>query len=82
LSKQERDYQVENVCIKSIRKLAKTVESVNRIEIFEKMESEISELLTDHNERVVLEYFDISSWLRSKIKKISFEEEIKVGLKK
>ena len=81
LSKQERDYQVENLCIKSIRKLAKTVDSVNRIEIFEKMESEISELLTDHNERVVLEYFDISSWLRSKIKKISFEEEIKVGLK-
>jgi tetratricopeptide (TPR) repeat protein len=82
LSKQERDYQVENVCIKSIRKLAKTAETVNRIEIFEKMESEISELLTDHNERVVLEYFDISSWLRSKIKKISFEEEIKMRLKK
>jgi tetratricopeptide (TPR) repeat protein len=82
LSKQERDYQVENVCIKSIRKLAKTAETVNRIEIFEKMESEISELLTDHNERVVLEYFDISSWLRSKIKKISFEEEIKMKLKK
>ncbi|MFT6983473.1 MAG: hypothetical protein ACJAUD_002249, partial [Crocinitomicaceae bacterium] len=40
------------------------------------------ELLTDHNERVVLEYFDISSWLRSKIKKISFEEEIKMRLKK
>lgn len=81
LSKQERDYQVENVCIKNIRKLAKTIESVNKIEIFEKMESEISELLTDHNERVVLEYFDISSWLRSKIKKISFEEEIRLELK-
>ncbi|NRA11397.1 MAG: hypothetical protein HRT57_05515 [Crocinitomicaceae bacterium] len=81
LSKQERDYQVENVCIKSIRKLAKTVESVNRIEVFEKMESEISELLKDHNERVVLEYFDISSWVQSKIKKISFEEQIKVNLK-
>ena len=81
LSKQERDYQVENVCIKSIRKLAKTAETVNRIEIFEKMQSEISELLNDHNERVVLEYFDISSWVRSKIKKISFEEEIKMRLK-
>ena len=81
LSKQERDYQVENVCIKSIRKLAKTAETVNRIEIFEKMQSEISELLNDHNERVVLEYFDISSWVRSKIKNISFEEEIKMRLK-
>ena len=81
LSKQERDYQVENVCIKSIRKLAKTAETVNRVEIFEKMQSEISELLNDHNERVVLEYFDISSWVRSKIKKISFEEEIKMRLK-
>ena len=82
LSKQERDYQVENVCIKSIRKLAKTVESVNKIEIFEKMEVEILELLKDHNERVVLEYFDISAWVRSKIEKVSFEDQIKAELKK
>jgi len=82
LSKQERDYQVENVCIKNIRKLAKTMESVNKLEIFEKMNSEISELLKDHNERVVLEYFDISSWVKSKIKKISFEDQIRAELKK
>ena len=81
LSKQERDYQVENVCIKSIRKLAKIVEPVNKIEIFEKMDKEISELLKDHNERVVLEYFDISSWVKSKLLKVSFEEEIKAQLK-
>lgn len=82
LSKQDRDYQVENVCIKSIRKLAKIVENVNKVEIFEKMDAEISELLKDHNERVVLEYFDISSWVKSKLKKVSFEEEIKAQLKK
>ena len=82
LSKQDRDYQVENVCIKSIRKLAKTIESVNRVEIFEKMEAEISTLLEDHNERVVLEYFNISSWVKSKIRKVSFEDEIRAQLKK
>lgn len=81
LSKQERDYQVENVCIKNIRKLAKTMEAVNKIEIFEKMDAEISELLKDHHERVVLEYFDISSWVKSKINKISFEEQIRAELK-
>jgi tetratricopeptide (TPR) repeat protein len=80
LSKQDRDYQIENVCIKHIRKLAKTIENVNRLEILEKMDDEITELLKDHNERVVLEYFDIAAWVKGKIEKISFEEAIRAGL--
>ena len=77
LSKQERDYQIENVCIKHIRKLSKTIDGVNRLEIFEKMEEEISELLQDHNERVVLEYFNISAWVKSKLNKTGFDQTIK-----
>ena len=81
LSKQDRDYQIENVCIKHIRKLAKTIDGVNRLEIFEKMDEEIIELLKDHNERVVLEYFNIAAWVKSKLKKISLEEAIKDEVK-
>ncbi len=77
LSKQERDYQIENVCIKHIRKLSKTIDGVNRLEIFEKMEEEISQLLQDHNERVVLEYFNISAWVKSKLNKTGFDQTIK-----
>jgi len=80
LSKQDRDYQIENVCIKHIRKLAKTIDNVNRLEILEKMEKEISALLTDQNERVVLEYFNIGAWVQSKLNKITFDQAIKIQL--
>ena len=81
LSKHERDYEIENVCIKHIRKLAKTPTSVNRLEIFEKMNEDISVLLEDHNERVVLEYFNIAAWVDSKINKCTFEESVRRSLK-
>ena len=81
LSKHERDYEIENVCIKHIRKLAKTPTAVNRMEIFEKMNEDISKLLEDHNERVVLEYFNVSAWIESKINKCSFEESVRRSLK-
>ena len=81
LSKHERDYELENVCIKHIRKLAKTPASVNRMEYYEKMYEDITKLLEDQNERVVLEYFNITAWIESKMKKISFEEAVRQSLK-
>ena len=80
LSKHERDYQIENACIKYIRKLSKSQSGVNKIEVFEGMKTEIAKLLEDHNERVVLEYFDIMAWIDSKLNKISFEEAVKHNL--
>lgn len=80
LSKHERDYKIENACIKHIRKLSKTATNVNRIEIFEKMHADIQKLLEDQNERVVLEYFNVTAWIESKLKKITFEEAVKQQL--
>lgn len=80
LSKHDRDYEIENVCIKHIRKLSKTPTAVNRMEIFERMNEDITRLLEDHNERVVLEYFNISAWVNSKINKCSFEESVRKSL--
>lgn len=81
LNKQERNYEIENACIKQIRKLSKTPVEVNRIEIFEKLNSDISRLLKDHNERVALEYFNIEAWVKSKIQKVSFEKAIQDSIK-
>ena len=81
LNKQERNYEIENACIKQIRKLSKTPVEVNRIEIFEKLNKDISTLLKDHNERVALEYFNIEAWVKSKIKKVSFEKVIQDSIK-
>ena len=81
LNKQERNYEIENTCIKQIRKLSKTPVEVNRIEIFDKLNEEISVLLNDQNERVVLEYFNIDAWVKSKINKTSFEDSIRLSIK-
>jgi hypothetical protein len=68
---------VENVCIKHIRKLSKGVQNTERIIILENLKDELDELLNDPNERVVLEYFNITAWVNSKIYKVSFSEAVK-----
>ncbi len=80
LNKQERSFEVENVCIKHIRKLSKTFQSNEKIIILEKMKDELDELLKDQNERTILEYFNITAWVTSKIYKISFSEAIKAEI--
>lgn len=80
LNKQERSFELENVCIKHIRKLSKTFQNNEKIIILEKMKDELDELLKDQNERTVLEYFNITAWVSSKIYKISFSDAIKEEL--
>jgi tetratricopeptide (TPR) repeat protein len=82
LSRYERDYQIEDVVIKHIRKLSKAPNALARIDIFETMKKEVEILLQDHQERVLLEYFNISAWITGKIQKITFSEAVKVMLPK
>lgn len=81
LNKQDRAFEVENVCIKHIRKLSKSFHSTDRVIILEKMKDELEQLLKDQNERAVLEYFNITAWTTSKIYKISLSEAVKNELK-
>jgi hypothetical protein len=80
-SKQERDFEVETVCIKHIRKLSKILSQNERVAVFVAMKGELDVLLQDHNEKVVLEYFNITAWVESKINKVSMSEAVKKGLK-
>jgi len=80
-SKQERDFEVETVCIKHIRKLSKILSQNERTAVFISMKEELDILLQDHNERVVLEYFNITAWVESKINKVSMSEAVKKSLK-
>jgi hypothetical protein len=45
------------------------------------MKSDLDVLLQDHHERVVLEYFNISAWVDSKLKRISMSDVVKLALK-
>lgn len=77
LAKQEKDYEIEGTSIKYIRTLAKSSNVADKMELLENMKAEVSQLLQDHNERVVLEYFDLESWINSKLKKVSFEQSVR-----
>lgn len=81
LSKYERDYKIEDVLIKYIRKLSKVSNSKATLDIFSAMSIEVNSLMQDHQERVVLEFFNIEAWIDSKINKTSFSESIKKCLK-
>jgi hypothetical protein len=82
LSKYEKDYKIEDLLIKNIRKLAKAANQVSQLEIFEVMRKEITKLLQDHNEQVLLEYFDILAWVNSKLNKTTFSQEVKKSINK
>jgi pentatricopeptide repeat protein len=77
LNKHEKDYQIEEVFVRNIRKLSKYSIEGKAKDVIEDVNNEISELLKDPNERVILDYFDIENWFKSKIDGISFSEEIK-----
>lgn len=77
LTKHEKDYQIEKVFIKFIKKLAKEEFASNKKEIFLSFYEEINELMNEAQEQVILEYFNISAWVNSKIKRINFTDSIK-----
>lgn len=80
-SKQERNFEVESLCIRYIRKLAKAMSLMERQTELQQMRLELDELLKDRNERVVLEYFNISAWVDSKLQRISMSEAVRTKLK-
>jgi tetratricopeptide (TPR) repeat protein len=80
-SKQERDFEVETVCIKHIRKLAKCVTQNERLTELQNMKKDLDELLKDHNEQVVQEYFNIAAWVESKLKRLTMSEAVKLSIK-
>jgi hypothetical protein len=81
LSKYERDYKIEDVFVKYIRRLSKASSDLARNDIFEAMATEVDELMKDHQERVVLEFFQVPAWIHSKLNRISFSESVKHFLK-
>lgn len=81
LSKTKRNYQIESVFIKYIRKVSKVVDASAKMKVFKEMKIEVEALLNIHEERVILEFFDVSAWICSKIHKKPFDEAVKMLLK-
>lgn len=73
LNKKDKDYKVENVILKHLRKLTKEDES-DRRKLYERMQEELDKAFEQSHERVVLDYFDISSWVSSKLNEKEYSE--------
>lgn len=76
LNKTERDYKIEKVFVKQIKRLAKASDNHNKNEVLDEIKQEISELLQDYQERVVLEFINIEAWLISKTDDIDLSTAI------
>lgn len=76
LKKQKKDYQVEFLIIKYLKKLIKLDDKSTRSVVYDKMFVDLNEAFKKPSERVVLQYFDYLSWADSKVKGISFAEAV------
>lgn len=76
LNKYEKDYQIEKVFMKYIKKIAREEFAPNKKEIFQNFFDEVNVLLKDPQEQVILEYFNVKAWVFSKLKRISFTDAI------
>jgi len=81
LNKYEKDYEVENLFMSEMKNLAKENIGSERIKIFKKFSSKLNELLKIDRENVILEYFDLRSWLHSKLTGVTFSKAIKASFK-
>ena len=81
LSKIKRDYEIETVFVKQMRKLARTATKLESVAIYKETLKQVQDLLKDDNERVILDYIDIQCWLQSKIKEDSFVELVRAQVK-
>ena len=80
LNKGEKDYTVETLILKHIRKLARITNDADRVDQFELMRADLQEAFKTPNERVVLDYFDFNAWVESKLTNQSFADTVQSRL--
>jgi len=76
LNKYEKDYEVESLFMTEMKNLARVNTASEQTKIFKKFSSQLDELLKIDRENVILEYFDLRAWLKSKLTGVSFSEAI------
>lgn len=77
LNKHEKDYAVEKLFVSEMKHLTRPTSVAERKQIFERFDQDLSNLLKDERENVILEYFDLRAWIKSKLQGTSFSEAIR-----
>ena len=76
LVRRQRDYELEKLVIDHLRKLIRESKSKNTITKFTEFKCQLTELVTEPEDQIVLKYFDFVSWLNSKIESMSFSKAV------
>jgi hypothetical protein len=74
-------YQLEKIIITSIRKLINVHSQKESLRFFKQLKLELEPIVRDPLEEKFLVYFDIMSWLESKIDNKKFADVVKSKLK-
>ena len=77
LSKKNRSFELENLIMNNMRKLSKSPTTKVTKELFLSFGQELNQSLESKEAQVLLEYFDFSTWVKSKIGDLSFAQLIK-----
>ncbi|MEZ4790510.1 MAG: hypothetical protein R2811_10875 [Flavobacteriales bacterium] len=77
LNKRQRADGMEAVLMEHIKKLARTPDPVAKRELFRAMHEKFEVLLSDPNESLVLKYFDVISWVVSRIEGVPFSDVVR-----
>ena len=77
LNKSPKDYKVDNLIIKHIRKLARLGPPQSNIKALKEMRAELIDVFETSSERVVLDYFDFLAWLDAHIEHTSMGDILK-----
>lgn len=77
LSKRQRAYQVEVTLIEHIKKLSRAQDPVAKRDLFRSLRLELTPLLKDPNEGLVLKYFNVMAWVESNERGVPFSEVVR-----
>lgn len=77
LTKQHGIMRVESALAAHIRKLARAKGEPGRSERFRELQAELLECFKDPDERLLLKYFDVLSWVRAHVEGRSFSEVVR-----
>ena len=81
LSKNEKDYTIENVILKHMKKLSKISGAIEQKDHLRQMKNDLDHIFKNPTERVVLDYFDFNAWVNSKLTEKTFSEAVKLAAK-
>ena len=78
LSKRQRDHELEVVILNYMKKLIRSAQNSDTGTIFEEFKIDLQEQLNKQNDHIILEFFDFTVWIDSKIKGIAFDQAVKM----